>query len=384
MKIVTFTSIILFIFASCTNNSDVSVNKQPTFQVSIEGDNNQQLKIQGDCSNLFANYLDFTDQGLPGTKSLVIEGRDDHNRLIGLTLYFNSLPSDGIFHLGVDDNTLNNGGWGQFIPDYANALLTFYSTDDKNTGKCTILEYNQKNQTISGTFDFTGQKKNYGMNVDGVVDHFIGSFTNVPINDMTDPTNPKGPCHGTMGNPLGNNGNTGNGGGTGQNSTITFTNPTFTPIDITFNGNTKTAPVGGSAVFSGSANTTSTGNASTSGKTNTNTLVGALITWDNITQAFPSSGNNINYQLNVGSNFFFLKMKNTSNFSLLKIYVNYNLQNQTLDNVTIPNDGNTYNLGYYRAFSNSNVRAESGNYYWSWSSLSLSNVNNQSTTLTAN
>lgn len=381
------------LMASCTKISgDKDHVPQPYWEVAIEGSLNLQLNIQGSCSNVFAMYTDFSNMGLPNTKSLEIQGRDDQNRMIHVLLYFNSLPLDGIFNLGIDDQTITYGGMGQYKPNALDPSSIFYSTDDINTGKCTITNYNQSTQTISGNFDFTGQGYDpSGAVLAGVTAHFHGTFNDVPINDLTDPNNPKGVCFGSVGTPLGTGGGTGGGGtggggtgGGGQTSTITFMNPTFTPIDITFNGQNKTAPVGGSAVFTGTANAAKTGNASTSGKTSNGTLIGLPIVWNNINLSFPAAGGNLNYTLNIGPDFFFLKMVNTSTLAIQKVYVNYGLQSQTLDNISIPNNGNTYGTGYYKAFSNSNVRAENGNIFWFWNPLNLPFTNNQSKTVQAN
>ena len=86
----------------------------------------------------------------------------------------------------------------------------------------------------------------------------------------------------------------------------------------------------------------------------------------------------------MGTNYFYLKLVNSSAAPITKLYVNYGLQAQTLDNITIPNDGKTYSIGYYSAYSNSNARAENATSYWYWASLSLANTQNQSITLTAN
>jgi hypothetical protein len=166
------------------------------------------------------------------------------------------------------------------------------------------------------------------------------------------------------------------------NSTVTFINPTYTTISINFNGESKTIPAGGSAIFTGTANTSSYGSAQTSGQTTSGTQVGALMTWT-ISQAFPSGNGNIDYTLNIGSDYFFLKVINQSSVTIQKIYVNYGLVTQTLDNISIPNNGTTYNIGYYKAYTNSNVRAESGATYWYWNPLSLPFNNNQSKVLTA-
>ena len=165
-------------------------------------------------------------------------------------------------------------------------------------------------------------------------------------------------------------------------STLTVVNPTFTTMDISVNGEIKTIAAGGSAVFSGTPGVDAIGSASTSGKTTTGAQVGSLMTW-NILEEFPASGDNLNLTLNVGADYFFLKLINQSLVSIQKVYVNYGLVSQTVDNISIPNTGGTYNLGYYRAYSNSNVRAESGSSYWYWNPLGLPYTNNQSKTLTA-
>ena len=124
------------------------------------------------------------------------------------------------------------------------------------------------------------------------------------------------------------------------------------------------------------------GTATTSGKTSSGTTVGSTMSWT-LNNTFPTSGN-LNSNLNVGGDYFFLKVKNASPKSINKVYVNYGLVNQTLDNVVIANDSQTYNLGYYKAFSNSNVRGENGTYAWSWNTLSLPFTQNQSFTVVAN
>jgi hypothetical protein len=88
-----FMMLITFILASCTKiSNDKKNNQQGTYQVYIEGFLNLDLKIQGNCTNVFAMYADFSNQGLPNIKSLTIEGKDDQNRLIAVSLYFYSLP----------------------------------------------------------------------------------------------------------------------------------------------------------------------------------------------------------------------------------------------------------------------------------------------------
>lgn len=167
-------------------------------------------------------------------------------------------------------------------------------------------------------------------------------------------------------------------------STVTVYNPTYTTIDIVFNGESRSIAPGGSSVFTDDEGTYATGSASTSGKTTSGAQVGLLMTWNSIGITFPTAGTNYDYTLNISGTYFFLKMQNLSTKTISKVYVNYGLVSQTVDNISIPNNGTTYSLGYYLAYTNSNVRAESGATYWYWNPLSLSFTNNQSTTLVAN
>ena len=151
-----------------------------------------------------------------------------------------------------------------------------------------------------------------------------------------------------------------------SNSSITFVNNAFTPINITFGGITKIAPVGGSAVFTGSPGSTQSGSANTSGKTTSGNQVGLLLEWD-LSYQYPSSGNST-INLHVTSSYFFVRLRNNGSKPLVNFYVNYGLTSQTLDNITIANDNVQYSIGYYRAWSNSNVRAtlQNTNQYVTW------------------
>lgn len=164
---------------------------------------------------------------------------------------------------------------------------------------------------------------------------------------------------------------------------IIYSNPTSTTISLTINGENRTILPGGSTEFTGKSSETATGSATTSGKTASGNVIGSVMNWA-INDYFPSGGGSIDYALNVGSEYFYLKMINTSTKPILKLYVNYGLIAQTLDNITIPNDGLTYSLGYYHAYSNSNVRAENGTTFWYWNPLNLPFTNNQVKVLTAN
>jgi hypothetical protein len=141
-----------------------------------------------------------------------------------------------------------------------------------------------------------------------------------------------------------------------SNSTITFQNNSYTTMTITFGGTTKTASAGGTVVFSGTPGTTATGTAETFGIATGGAQVGSKLIW-NFTDQFPNSGNATN-NLNVGSDWFFIKVRNNGTKPLVNFYVNYGLNSQTLDNISIQNNNLVTNIGYYKAWSNSNVRAD--------------------------
>ncbi len=169
------------------------------------------------------------------------------------------------------------------------------------------------------------------------------------------------------------------------NTTLTFNNTAFTPVSVVIGADTKIVQPGATVVFSGSKGAAAIGSASTSGTTTTGTQVGLKISW-NINTTFPSSGNTTT-NLDVNGDLFFVKLTNVSAKQIVKIYSNYGLSDQTLDNLSIPNNGTEYSIGYYKAFSNSNVRAEAADgTFWTWNSstLALTFKNNQVVSLKAN
>ena len=395
IRIVILAILALFFLTGCVKDELAKKkNKGGFYECNIEGDVNVQFKAEGDCGKVSAKYFPLSPD-YDNYRAIVIQGFDG-KQIVSIILYFKGgFPTNPVFDLDMDSYG-GNFGIGQYIPDAYNATSSInYSTDDRKTGTCTITEYDQTNQTISGTFSFSAQGNNNGAMLAGVEVGLSGKFTNVPIVDLTDPGNPKGPCYDSDGALLGEGGNGGNNGGNSggnnggnnggngnANSTITFKNPVFTTIDITFNGQMKMIQAGGSAVFSGAPGLNSIGNATTSGKTSSGTQVGLSLSWQ-LDLSFPAANTNLDYMLNAGSDVFFLKIKNSASRSINKVYVNYGLQSQSTDNITLTNNGNTYFLGYYKAFSNSNVRGENGTYSWFWQNLSLPFAQNQSITVEA-
>lgn len=216
---------------------------------------------------------------------------------------------------------------------------------------------------------------------------FTGTFENVPIFADSDAWSDCFSGQQGFGNNSGSGNTTNPGTGNppttgGTNTTITFANKSFLPIDITFNGETKVIPFNGSTTFTGKAGSRATGTASCANKTTQGDQIGLKVSW-NLDATFPTSGGSTT-NLNVGTELFFLKFQNKSGKEITKLLVNYGLQSQTQDNIKIPADEKQYNIGYYKAFSNSNVRAENNNGVWSWPNLSLPFTLNQSQLVIAN
>jgi hypothetical protein len=127
-------------------------------------------------------------------------------------------------------------------------------------------------------------------------------------------------------------------------------------MQITLNGITRTVSAGASTEYCGTPGAPANYTAQTSGVTiNTGAQVGLLISWSN-NISFPSSGTT-STNLVVPSAYFFLRIKNEGSGPLTNLIVNKGLTSQTTDNISIPNSGNFTNIGYYRAWTNSNVYA---------------------------
>ena len=187
---------------------------------------------------------------------------------------------------------------------------------------------------------------------------------------------------------------TGPGGSSSDSKTITveesgtnliFNNPTHTPITITINSVTKEIDVGGSVEYSGIEGSSVDYSAYAHGETTSGTQVGLEMTWSN---TLTLSGGTQSYNLNVGDDYFFIYMTNNSAHILENLYVNYGLSSQTVDYIVVSNTGIKYSVGYYRAWTNSNVRIylqDQPGYYYYWdygSHFTLPWEVNQSVSLT--
>lgn len=157
-------------------------------------------------------------------------------------------------------------------------------------------------------------------------------------------------------------------------TTLTYKNNTMTPVSLIANGNSTTLPAGGTVVLKGNPGDPVSGSANTKG------VLGKTIIWT-LSGSFGESDKIVD--IDVSSQYFFLAITNNGAYTLSDVYVNYGLTSQTYDAVNIPNDGTTYGLGYYEAYTNSNARAESTLYYWDWN-LNLPFTANQLANLAVN
>jgi hypothetical protein len=153
------------------------------------------------------------------------------------------------------------------------------------------------------------------------------------------------------------NGSNGNAGSGNNNYTLTLNNYVFTNITVTVSGqNTQIITPGSSKTFQITGDPENVSyTAYTSGLNSQGVQVGLKLTWSNNIDLTTSQSNSIN--LMASSNFFFLKMENSGPYDLSPVYVNFGTQSQTVDNIVIPNDQSTYSVGYYYAYSNTEIYA---------------------------
>jgi len=170
---------------------------------------------------------------------------------------------------------------------------------------------------------------------------------------------------------------------------VTFNNQSFTEIELSVDGQgTNTIDAGASLTLTYSVNPGSlVCSAETSGETASGDQVGEKIIWDfteEVTGKFSQT-----FNLVVDSDWFFIYIQNNGPHDLGPLYVNPNTSYQTRDDIYIPANGIEYQIGYYRAFTDTEVRAYwyDTNYYAYWiqgSNFTLPFTENQSITLVNN
>ena len=160
-------------------------------------------------------------------------------------------------------------------------------------------------------------------------------------------------------------------------SYIQYHNDASTPIVITVNGYTQTIPVGGNVTFAGNYSDSALGTATTVGTGATGGTLGETVTWT-IANAFAVSTQII--PLDVSAAYFYLKVVDSGSASLIRLMANPAIATETA-NVTLPNNGSAYGIGYFYAYSNSSVSAVySDGHSYSDTTLGLPMTTNQSFT----
>jgi len=171
---------------------------------------------------------------------------------------------------------------------------------------------------------------------------------------------------------------------TARPATFTFTvkNPIYTDIHIMVSGQGSSVIVPNDSltiVFS-----THPGSvkyyAYTYGETAEGTQLGEKLEWDYTIDVTGKSS--YSTQLIYSSKYFFLYMKNTGTHTLNPVFVNYGLTDVKQLNISIPADGTKYEIGYFMAYANTQVRGyyEDGTHYTYWiqgSQFTLPFVQNQ-------
>ncbi len=161
------------------------------------------------------------------------------------------------------------------------------------------------------------------------------------------------------------------------NTAIQYVNNTFTPITISVNGVIQTIVAnGGTVAFKGASGSAATGSASTSGTASSlgistdGGVIGLPINWS-INNIFPNT-DTLRVPLDVGATYFFLRMINNRSTNIINFYVNVDFPyGNFYQDVTVPNSGNTYDLGYYLAYPGGNVQAQTSDSKVIWMPVNL-------------
>ena len=138
-------------------------------------------------------------------------------------------------------------------------------------------------------------------------------------------------------------------------SDITFVNNTQTSISIEVDGDLEIIAAGSSLNVEGVIGDVLTYAAETSGENAAGAQIGLRLIWED---SFEVPEEDQTIDLDISSQYFFLKITNNSSVNTMQnLYVNFGLSTQTFDsNFSLPSGGGTYNIGYYRAFTNTVVR----------------------------
>ncbi len=150
-----------------------------------------------------------------------------------------------------------------------------------------------------------------------------------------------------------------------ENSSIVYVNNGYTDLNMVVGGATLVVPALSSSSISGPA-----GSAIQVTSVYTQGSFGEAIDWADFTDYFPTGGDTRTEPFDIAAGYFFLQMKNVSSYVINSLYVNYQTPAATHEYPYIPNDGQIYDIGYYDAYSTTDVHAEAGVNVWDWSGVS--------------
>ena len=162
-----------------------------------------QVRLESSCTQVYAFYHPRDQNGQPN-RVLTVQGTDG-TKLFGMTFYWTgAFPSNPVFNFNEQLAGNNLFAAGLYFHNKNNTTTTYTSIGGTlSIGSCTI-NYDPASQTISGVFQFLG-KLNVNGTLTGPTATFAGFFSGVPINDLTNPNSPKGPCYNSTGAVLGSN-----------------------------------------------------------------------------------------------------------------------------------------------------------------------------------
>jgi len=180
---------------------------------------------------------------------------------------------------------------------------------------------------------------------------------------------------------------------TGVTSYVTYKNNTFTPITMTVtNGATSVLAVGKSMTVQGTFGTAVVGTATTSGSASSLGIdipggsIGVIINWQ-LNNAFSSKAKDTtNQSLDVPASYYFLRMANRTGVNVIHYTANTSGIDSLGQDITVPNTGLTYDLGYYLAKPNNgtNVQTILSSGKIQLSTITLPYTTDQTATLTLN
>lgn len=138
------------------------------------------------------------------------------------------------------------------------------------------------------------------------------------------------------------------------NTDITFNNMTYTEINITIEGKSKSVDPASSVTFYDIEGDQVAYYADTYGSTSTGEQIGEYIFWDNVLQL---SGGPLDINLNIDASYFFLFITNNGYEDLSPITVNVGLSSEITEDIYIPADDVKYRIGYFQAVSGAQIFA---------------------------